>query len=197
MFLKEVGYRGETIYAPETILTNTMEARILLKSVDRLMISKELTLSEIQSLCAAFPDQIEIFGAGHLQMSVSRRALLSSYLTHIGQSQKVLNETGYTIRELKRQEKMPILQEAKTFCVFTQDVLNPLEELPQLDQAHAIHLDPLFMDDSSSNAFFALICDQIKAYDASKNDLFYAQYPSLSLFKGYFYRKTNLSKETV
>lgn len=197
MFLKEAGYQGETIYAPETILTNTMEVRTLLKSVDRIMISKELTLSEIVSMCETFPDKIDVFGAGHLQMSVSRRPLLSSYLKHIGQTNPVLNETGYRIRELKRQEKMPILEEAKTFCVFTQDVLNPLEELPQLNQAHAIHLDPLFMDEHSADDFFGLICDQVKAYDPLKNDRFYAQHPSLSYFKGYFYRKTNLIKETV
>lgn len=197
MFLKEAHYHGETIYAPETILTNTMEAGILLKSVDRLMISKELMLSEIVTLCAAFPDKIELFGAGHLQMSVSRRPLLSGYLDHINHHQPVLNETGYTIRELKRQEKMPILEEAKTFCVFTQDVLNPLEELPQLSQAHAIHLDPLFMDDSVALDFFTLIVDQVKAYDDIKNERFYLKHPTLSLFKGYFYRKTNSSKESV
>lgn len=197
MFLKEAQYQGETIYAPETILTNTMEASTLLKSVDRLLISKELMLSEIETLCAAFPDKIELFGAGHLQMSVSRRPLLSSYLHHIDQNQPVLNETGYTIRELKRQERMPILEEAKTFCVFTQDVLNPLEELPKLNQAHAIHLDPLFMDDPDALDFFTLIIDQVNAYEDTRNERFYRDHPKLSLFKGYFYRKTNSSKESI
>lgn len=197
--LKECGYTGETVYAPETILTNTLEARTLLQSVDRIMISKELTLQESLTLCAAFPNQIELFGAGHLQMSVSRRPLLSSYLTHIGQAQDVLNQTNYRIRELKRQEKMPILEEVETFCVFTQDILNPLEELPQLIQAQAysLHLDPLFMDPQEAEAFFGLILNQVKSYDETRNALFYKTHPALSLFKAYFYRKTNLSKESV
>lgn len=199
MFLKEAGYQGEKIYAPETILTNTLEAKTLLTFVDRIMISKELTLQENVALCETFPDQIEVFGAGHLQMSVSRRPLLSSYLDHIGHHEVVFNNTDYRIRELKRKEKMPVLEEAKTFCVFTQDILNPLEELPLLNKAKAysIHLDPLFIDDQSADAFFKLILDQVKTYDETKNTAFYRDHPSLPLFKGYYYRKTNLSKETV
>jgi collagenase-like PrtC family protease len=198
MFLKEARYTGETVYAPETILTNTLEARILLKSVDRIMISKELTLQESLILCAAFPNKVDVFGAGHLQMSVSRRPLLSSYLSHIGHESDVLNKTDYTIRELKRKEKMPVLEEAKTFCVFTQDILNPLEELPQLiqAQAHSLHLDPLFIVEDSANAFFKLILSQVQAYDETKNTSFYKEHP-LPLFKGYYYRKTNMSKEIV
>jgi len=199
MFLKEAGYQGETVYAPETILTNTLEAKTLLNHVDRIMISKELTLQESLVLCYAFPDKIEVFGSGHLQISVSRRPLLSSYLDHIGHHDDVINNTDYRIRELKRKEKMPILEEARTFCVFTQDILNPLEELPLLNKAktYSIHLDPLFIDDQSAAAFFKLIIDQVKTYDETKNSAFYRDHPSLPLFKGYYYRKTNLSKETV
>lgn len=199
MFLKEAGYTGETVYAPETILTNTLEAKTYLEVVDRIMISKELTLQESLTLCAAFPNKVELFGAGHLQMSVSRRPLLSSYLSHIGQAKDVINKTNYTIRELKRKEKMPVLEEATTFCVFTQDIQNPLEELPQLirAQAYCLHLDPLFIDEPSATAFFSLIIDQVKAYNETKNNQFYRDYPLLPLFKGYYYRKTNLSKETV
>jgi len=197
MILKELDYPGQTIYAPETILTNTLEAHTILKSVDRIQLSKELTLTECIALCQAFPDKIELFGAGHLQMSVSRRPLLTSYLAHLGQKDTVLNQIDYRIRELKRKEKMPVLEEARTFCVFTQDILNPLEELPQLIQAYSLHLDPLFMKDEEANTFFHLILDQVKAYDPLKNERFYKTYPDLSLFKGYFYRKTNLGKEGV
>ncbi len=197
MFLKELGYLGQTIYAPETILTNTLEAQTLLKAVDRIQLSKELTLAESVALCQALPNRIELFGAGHLQMSVSRRPLLSSYLAHLGQSKSVLNQTNYRIRELKRKEKMPVLEETKTFCVFTQDILNPLEELPQLTPAYSLHLDPLFIQDDAATAFFRLILDQDKAYDSLRNEAFYTSTPYLPLFKGYFYRKTNLGKEGV
>ena len=197
MILKELGYSGITVYAPETILTNTMEAQTILASVDRLQISKELTLAESVALCQAFPNKIELFGAGHLQMSVSRRPLLSSYLKHIDRNEPVLHRTDYRIRELKRQERMPVLEEAKTFCVFTQGILNPLEELPQLTQAYSLHLDPLFMEAQDAHDFFQLILDQIKAYDPLKNELFYRAHPHLTLFKGYYDRKTNLVKEAV
>lgn len=199
MMLKEAGYPGETIYAPETILTNTLEVKTLLKSVDRVMISKELTLAEILTISETFPNQIEIFGAGHLLMSVSRRPLLSNYLSHIGQIENVINKVDYRIRELKRKENMPIMEEDRTFCVFTQDIQNPLEELPQLIQANifGIHLDSLFIEEKEAELFFNQILSQNNSFDETKLRDFYLDHSDLPLFKGYFYRKTNLSKESV
>ncbi len=198
MFLNELGYPGEKIFAPETILTNTFEVRTYLESVNRVMISKELTLEEILVICKAFPNRVEIFGAGHLQMSVSKRPLLSNYLSLIHKEQTTLNQTDFRLRELKRSEKMPILEEATTFCVFTQRILNPLEELPQIKEAQCfgIHFDPLFINKEYATAYFEILVDQLKSHDLNKIDDFYKNY-NLPLFKGYFYRKTNLSKEKV
>ena len=198
MILKSLNYQGETIYSPETILTNTLEIRTLLALVDRLVISKELTLEEIVKISKTFPQRIEMFGAGHLQMSVSRRLLLSSYLQEIGLSKEVLNKTDYRIRELKRNEMMPVLEEAKTFCVFTQDILNPLEELPVLNQSeiYGIQLDDLFIDKDDAQNFFQLIIDQVKETDLHQIESFYKT-NKLPLFKGYFERKTNLRQESV
>ena len=198
MILKSLNYQGETIYSPETILTNTLEIKTLLALVDRLVISKELTLEEIVKISKTFPQRIEMFGAGHLQMSVSRRPLLSSYLQEISVSKEVLNKTDYRIRELKRKEMMPILEEAKTFCVFTQDILNPLEELPVLNQSeiYGIQLDDLFIDKNDAQNFFQLIIDQVKVSGLSKIESFY-KINKLPLFKGYFERKTNLRQESV
>jgi collagenase-like PrtC family protease len=198
MILKSLNYQGETIYSPETILTNTLEIKTLLALVDRLVISKELTLEEIVKISKTFPQRIEMFGAGHLQMSVSRRPLLSSYLQEIGLSKEVINKTDYRIRELKRKEMMPILEESKTFCVFTQDILNPLEELPVLNQSeiYGIQLDDLFIDKDDAQTFFQLIIDQVKVSDLGKIESFYT-INKLPLFKGYFERKTNLRQESV
>lgn len=198
MILKSLGYQGESIYSPETILTNTLEIRTLLDLVDRLVISKELTLEEITKIAKTFPQRIEMFGAGHLQMSVSRRPLLSSYLQEIKVTKDVLNKTDYRIRELKRKEKMPILEEAKTFCVFTQDILNPLEELPVLNQSeiYGLHLDDLFIEKEDAQTFFQLIIDQVKETDLNKIESFY-KLSKLPLFKAYFERKTNLRQESV
>ncbi|NTW95212.1 MAG: hypothetical protein HGB31_01160 [Erysipelotrichaceae bacterium] len=198
MILKSLNYQGETIYSPETILTNTLEIKTLLALVDRLVISKELTLEEIVKISKTFPQRIEMFGAGHLQMSVSRRPLLSSYLQEIGLSKEVINKTDYRIRELKRKEMMPILEESKTFCVFTQDILNPLEELPVLNQSeiYGIQLDDLFIDKKDAQNFFQLIIDQVKETDLHQIKSFY-KINKLPLFKGYFERKTNLRQEAI
>lgn len=197
VFLNELDYHGVKIYAPETILTNTREIKTYLDYVDRIMISKELTLAEILILSTAFPNKVELFGAGHLQMAVSKRPLLSSYLKEIGQNLPTLNQTDYRLRELKRPEKMPILEETKTFCVFTEGVLNPLEEIPQLIQAHVygMHCDPLLLDDQEALVFFKLILSQVKVFDPNQIRDF-STMTKLPLFKGYFYRKTNLNKET-
>ncbi len=198
MMLKQLNYQGECIYAPETILTNTIEIRTLLKSVDRVMISKELTLDEIELIAKAFPNQIEIFGAGHLQMSVSRRPLLSSYLSEIGKTKIVLNQTDFRLQELKRKDQLPILEESQTFCVFTQAILNPIEELKQLEQAdvYGMHFDPLFIEEKAAQSFFNFLVAQNKQFDLKQSYDFY-QSVSLPFFKGYFYRKTNTTKGSL
>jgi len=198
MILKSLGFKGETIYAPETILTNTLEIKTLLESVDRVMISKELTLEEMSFIAKTFPQQIEIFGAGHLQMSVSRRPLLSNYLSEIGKTKKVLNQTDFRLQEFKRADHLPILEESQTFCVFTQAILNPLEELLALNQAdvYGLHFDPLFIEDKAALTYFNFLVEQNKQFDLKQIQAFYKN-NTLPFFKGYFYRKTNTTKGSV
>ena len=63
--LKSVNYSGEIIYSPETILTNAMDIEVLLERVDRVVLSKELTLEEITQLMTLYPNKIEAFGLGY------------------------------------------------------------------------------------------------------------------------------------
>jgi U32 family peptidase len=90
--LKSVNYSGEIIYSPETILTNAMDIEVLLE-LDRVVLSKELTLEEITQLMTLYPNKIEAFGLGYGLMSFSKRPLVRNYLDEIGVFKEVLNHT--------------------------------------------------------------------------------------------------------
>ena len=126
--LKALNYEGELIYSPETILTNAMDIEVLLELVDRVVLSKELTLEEITTLMNLFPNKIEAFGLGYGLMSFSKRPLVRNYLDEIKMERDVLNQTNLVIKEYKRDQYFPILEENQGTSIFLDTVLFPKHE---------------------------------------------------------------------
>lgn len=187
MILNDIGYEGKRIYAPETILTNLPDVKTLLGVVDRIVLARELTLEESLSITSQCPDNVEIFGLGHWLMSVSKRPQIRNYLKAIDRETDVLNRTDLRLREMKRLMFYPILEEKDTTSMFSSDILFPLEEIDRIETAscYGIHCDQLFISDED----FIRLVRALRTH--SQVDL-----PSaLSLSTGYFYRKTNLTKE--
>lgn len=189
--LNELNYSGEKIYAPETILTNEMDVDFYLNHVDRVVLAKELTLEEIIDISNQFPHRIEVMACGHPLMSVSKRPLVQNYLDEIKDTSHILNDTHLRMKEQKRPEWMPILEEKLATSIYAAELLWANEEYQRLAdaQVYGVHCDNLFIEDED---YKDLVNSISKALTPEELKKLQARLP---LGKAYFYRKTNLTKE--
>ena len=189
VLLNELEYTGERIYAPETILTNSSDITVYNQTVDRCVCAKELTLDEYVSISLATQGKVEVYACGYPLMSVSKRPLLQAYLDEINHPAKPLNEVDYAIKEQKRSDWMPILEEAKAFSVYSAELMFIQDELKDLNEAqvYAIHADGCFiLDEDFIEMVQSLIHGRTLPEDIQQR---------YHLGKGYLYRKTNLTNK--
>lgn len=189
--LKRNGYTGELIYSPETILTNAMDIEAILELVDRVVLSKELMLEEITQLVSLFPNKVEALGLGYALMSFSKRPLVRNYLDEIGTPLDVLNKQNLVIKEAKRDQLFPILEEAQGTSIFLDTVLFPKHEKLILNDAmcYGLHFDDCMLDEETFiQLTHDLMDDSVTLLDAQSKS-------KVKLGQAYYYRKTNMSKE--
>jgi len=189
--LKSVNYSGEIIYSPETILTNAMDIEVLLERTDRVVLSKELTLEEITQLMTLYPNKIEAFGLGYGLMSFSKRPLVRNYLDEIGVQKEVLNHTDLVIKESKRDQLFPILEENEGTSIFLDTVLFPKHEQVLLKESgcFGFHYDDCMLKEDDFNSLVHLLTDETISLEEAHLQ------SKIKLGQAYYYRKTNMSKE--
>lgn len=189
--LKSVNYSGEIIYSPETILTNAMDIEVLLERTDRVVLSKELTLEEITQLMTLYPNKIEAFGLGYGLMSFSKRPLVRNYLDEIGVQKEVLNQTDLVIKEAKRDQFFPILEENQGTSIFLDTVLFPKHEQVLLKESGCFgyHFDDCMLKEDDFNSLIHLLTDETISLEEAHLQ------SEIKLGQAYYYRKTNMSKE--
>ena len=189
--LKSVNYSGEIIYSPETILTNAMDIEVLLERTDRVVLSKELTLEEITQLMTLYPNKIEAFGLGYGLMSFSKRPLVRNYLDEIGVQKEVLNQTDLVIKEAKRDQFFPILEENQGTSIFLDTVLFPKHEQVLLKESGCFgyHFDDCMLKEDDFNSLIHLLTDETISLEEAHLQ------SKIKLGQAYYYRKTNMSKE--
>ena len=188
--LNEIGFRGEKIFAPETILTSSADIGFYLNYVDRCVLAKELTLDEICEIASKYPDKVDVFGLGYALMSVSKRPLVQNYFNEIKRDDKVLNRTDMLMQEEKRPEWMPILEEHLATSTYMPHITYSKKEMPYFKEANVSHLycDSLFIEDDD---FIALVEDMM----GYKSDIDIETIKEKNLLgEAYYYRKTNLLK---
>lgn len=189
--LKRNGYTGELIYSPETILTNAMDIEAILELVNRVVLSKELMLEEITQLVSLFPNKVEVLGLGYALMSFSKRPLVRNYLDEIGTTLDVLNKQNLVIKEAKRDQLFPILEEVQGTSIFLGSVLFPKHEKLILADAncYGLHFDDCMLDEETFiQLTHDLMDDTVTLIEAQTNS-------NVKLGQAYYYRKTNMSKE--
>lgn len=195
----QIDLNCELIYAPEATLTNTEDIRLFNSlGIDRGLLAKEITLEEVLTIANALPGKVELFGFGHLPMSLSKRPLVSNYLKYIHGDVSVSKNRTLTLKEEKRSYFYPVLEESEATSVFTDPIMNCFMEIPTLKRSglNAIHLDGLFLRDE-------LIAEVLGHYRSIETieqakqhfQTFITAHPEYSLDSGYFYKKTNLTKE--
>lgn len=181
------------IYAPEAMLTNSLEVRAMLENgVDQVMAAKELTLDEVTKIARENPDKVGVFGFGHLPMSVSRRPLVKNYLDEIKKDRSLADGFGLRLQEEKRAFLYPILEEGKETTIFQDRLFCVLPELAQLqtNDVAFVLADDLFVEEGVLTSFV----HSARNVMAQREDDFMDRYAHI-VTSGYFYKKTNLTKD--
>ncbi len=171
----------ETIYAPETLLTNGHEIESLRRDgVSGCVISKDITLREVYDIIRQVPDYCYLKIHGPVLLSYSGRGYISSYLERAGNYLE-----DYHLVEETRSDVLPIVEKNGESWLYHQ-TLQSFAEIGYLLQAPVRGLiidNNLYSDDytlktvslyrrvmtgeiSSSEAL-----DQLKGYDRSINYL--------------------------
>ena len=97
------------IYAPETLLTDYYDIQELKNDgVDGCIISKDIPLRDAYTISEEVPDYCYLRIHGPVLIAYSRRRYISSYLDE--NNEEYLD--GYTIQELTRKEKLPLIQKS-------------------------------------------------------------------------------------
>ena len=100
----KAGY--ETIYAPETLLTNVHEIESLRRDgMTGCVISKDITLREVYDIIRLIPDYCYLKIHGPVLLSYSGRGYISSYLNRKGNYLE-----GYHLVEETREDILPIVE---------------------------------------------------------------------------------------
>jgi len=189
------------IYAPEAIITSSQEAAVLCScGIDRVLLAKELTLEEVMQIAANNPAKIELFGFGHLPMSVSRRPLVRNYLEEIKADPDLSQGTGLRLKEAKRSVYFPVYEDVKETVIFTDTIFCLLNELCELSEqgVYSIIADDLFVDEKLLAEFISSCRLVLNGADPKvEMERLGKIAPGIALSSGYFYKKTNLTKEGV
>lgn len=196
---KELNIENKCIYDPETMVTNGKDANKMIQlGCQGVVAAKEITLEEILDM-AKTCDCLEILIHGHQTMSYSKRKLLSNYFRYINQPKEVENKFDLFLMESTRDEKMPIVENQYGTSIFTPYVLMSYSQIKEMIDVgiHRFRIDGMFQSEEE-------LVDAVKNYrsvilgtkspESACEDM-KQKYPHQNYSDGYYYKKTNLTKE--
>ena len=185
------------IYDGKSVLCNSRDAGFLLQQgISSLVISRELTLQEIEKIVRTHQGKIEMQIFGHLRLSYSKRKFLSNYFAQIGKDYDFFNKESLSLVEEKRDYRMPIIEDEYGTCIYTDYLFEMFSEFPGLSPylKRGI-IDTIFMEDANQ---IAEVCRDYRRvsmvnHEFIKESLIH-NYPDL-YSSAYLYQKTNITKD--
>lgn len=144
IIIDENNFNLKTIYAPETLLTNSYDIKQLkTDGIDNCIISKDIPLENMLQIIDDNPDYCYLRVFGEILISYGRRRFISAYL----REEKEYKD-NYFLQEETRDFKMPIVEKTSGcwlygYCLQSFDILKKINE----SSAAAIVIDEIFKDD--------------------------------------------------
>ena len=194
---RSYSFSDKLIYDGKSVMCNSVDAAFMLdRGMDSVMISRELTLAEIQEILNQHPNQIDMQIFGHLRMSYSKRRFLSNYFHQIGKEYDFFDKETLSLVEEQREYRMPIMEDENGTYIYTDYILTVFDEIcrlrPYLKRGI---IDTLFIEDV--NQIMQVCRDYRRINDGNVSfirDSFYHNYPD-HYSSGYLYQKTNITKD--
>lgn len=196
VWAKKLGIENHLMYQPDTLMTNSMDVQFMLdRGIQCVMLSKEMTCEEMKEIAMKVKGHIGVIIHGYLNMSYSKRKMLTNYFKVLGEERRFEREDLVLI-ESTREGRMPVYEDDKGTHIFTDYMLEGFAEVKQLVDAGVqdLMVESLFMQCDE-------VCDAIRGYkdilngaDAGEIEKAYRAAHDLPLSDGYMYQKTNLVK---
>jgi U32 family peptidase len=163
--MSTLGFGHKAVYHPGTLLTNSMDFNMFATDgAIGAFVPAEITLDEIKAIASRKQYRLFMVGHGHVPLFYSRRMLVSNYLNETGLDPGLSGSRDLSIREEKRHEAMPIVQDSHGTHVFTAEVFRTLPYLDALrPMVDTMIIDSIFKDD-------AYACLVLKLYRESGDD---------------------------
>ena len=194
---KSYGLVSKLIYDGKTVMCNSLDTAFLLdKGIDSIVISRELTYPEVKEILKNHSGRIDLQIFSHLRMSYSRRHFLKNYFKQIGKEYDYSGKETLSLVEEQREYKMPIIEDEDGTYIYTDYIFEMFNEICEVknDIKRGI-IDTLFIDDLN------LICQVLRDYRRINmgnrsfiKESFIHNHPG-NYSTGYFYQKTNISKD--
>ena len=193
---KSYNMTSKLIYDGKTVLCNSLDtAFILNQGIDSVVLSREITLKEIQDIIHKNAGRVDLQIFGHLRMSYTKRKFLKNYFKQINKEYDYLNKESLYLIEEKRDYKMPIVEDENGTYIYTDYILEMFNEINDLKTylKRGI-IDTLFIEDDS---LLIQVCRDYKRITADNKSFIIEtlhhnyQYNHSS---GYLYQRTNIIK---
>ena len=193
---KEYDIVNKLIYDGQTIICNSLDVAFYMsKGINGVVLSRELTLKEIDTILKNNKQCCDLMIFGHPRLSYSKRKFLTNYFKEINSNYDFLNKESLSLIEEKREYKMPIVEDNYGTKIYADYIFEMYKELPNLrPYVKRAIVDTLFIDNALVQT---VLRDYKRITNENANFLFDSlkmKYPN-NYSTGYLYKKTNITKD--
>ena len=195
--LKKLHFEAEYIYAPDTLMTNSLDAEFCLRrGMDRVVLARELTIPEIKAIAQRVDHKVDLYIFGYLKMAKSKRHYLNNYFKEIGLDKKTQDDLCFRLKEYNREGLLGILETKYGSEIYSEGILAAYLEYESLSKIITKGIvDDLFLKEE---VLFTVLKD-LKRLNGDNARLLLnnlkLRFSDLKFDDGYFHQKTAIKKE--
>ena len=167
--LKELKLENKVILDCQTYVTNNYSAKSLLNlGVNRICLSKEITLEDIKNIAGSSKGNVELLAQGYYPITYSKRPILSCYLKNFKLKK---NSSLYYIKEETREDYYYLLESKNSLTVFNNKQYSLFCYLDELKENYINHLriDTLFLKEAEIKEYIEFYAKAISTIE--NNDI--------------------------
>lgn len=193
---RQNGFGGELTYDGQTVLCNSFDVAFYLKNgFDGVVLSRELTLDEIQNISIVNRNRCDVLAFGHARLSYSKRNFLTNYFKQINRDYNYYNNDNLRIVEEQRNYRMPIIEDNDGTKIYTDYVVQMYNEIPKIRPfVRRGIIDTLFINDDRIVSVLRDYRRLTKENASFLLDSLKQNYQD-SYSTGFLYQKTNIIKD--
>lgn len=184
------------IYDGYTVLCNSLDvAYYMSKGLTGVVLSRELTYSELIDIVRNNPNCCDVQVFGHTRLSYSKRKFITNYFKEININYDFSKNTNLYLVEEQRDYKMPITEDDSGTRIYSDYILQMYKEYPLLKKfVRRAIVDTLFIDNKTAVSVLRDYKNIDKDNASILLEYMMSNYPN-NYSTGFLYQKTNITKD--